>query len=306
MEASGVGRTASSSGAASNPSGRNSLDSHLPGIHISSLPGASKIKRLVSKKKLRFTKDGFDLDLSYITPRLIAMGYPSTGAESFYRNPATQVQAFIEHYHAGHCKVYNLCIEKSYGAAVLGLPEEAVEQHGCFDHNPAPLICIAPFCESAKRWLDADPRNVVAVHCKAGKGRTGMMISALMVYMGEVPGAAEALDLFGRMRTANEKGVTIPSQQRYVRYTERLVNASLPSPLLSTPPLYTLQRVTLLHPPDFAVDPKTTFTLELVHRQARPPPEATLHEDAERRTSVDDGAAAVTSPTWRSWKVRLG
>ena len=104
MEGSGGGRAASSSGAASNPSGRNSLDAHLPGMggcHISSLPGAQAIKRLVSKKKLRFTKDGFDLDLSYITPRLIAMGYPSTGAESFYRNPATQVQAFIEHYHAG-------------------------------------------------------------------------------------------------------------------------------------------------------------------------------------------------------------
>eukprot|EP00964_Phaeocystis_antarctica_P140939 scaffold105867_cov60-Phaeocystis_antarctica.AAC.4 len=97
MEGSGGGRAASSSGtasnAASNPSGRNSLDAHLPGMggcHISSLPGAQAIKRLVSKKKLRFTKDGFDLDLSYITPRLIAMGYPSTGAESFYRNPATQ------------------------------------------------------------------------------------------------------------------------------------------------------------------------------------------------------------------------
>ena len=167
--------------AASTPSGRGSLDTHVPGIHISCLPGASTIKRLVSKKKLRFKQDGFDLDLAYITPRLIAMGYPSTGAESFYRNPATQVQAFIERYHAGHCKVYNLCIEKSYGAAVLGLPDEAVEQHGCFDHNPAPLVCLGPFCESAKRWLDADPRNVVAVHCKAGKGRTGMMICALMV-----------------------------------------------------------------------------------------------------------------------------
>ncbi len=145
------------------------------------LPGASLVKRLVSKKKLRYQKDGFDLDLSYITPRMISMGFPSTGAESYYRNPAKQVQAFIEHYHKGHCKVYNLCIEKSYNASVLGLPDEQVEQHGCFDHNPAPLICIQPFCESAKRWLDADPQNVVAVHCKAGKGRTGMMISALMV-----------------------------------------------------------------------------------------------------------------------------
>ena len=123
----GRGEGGAAMAAASTPSGRGSLDTHLPGMHISSLPGASKIKRLVSKKKLRFTKDGFDLDLSYITPRLIAMGYPSTGAESFYRNPATQVQAFIERYHAGHCKVYNLCIEKSYGAAVLGLPDQAVE-----------------------------------------------------------------------------------------------------------------------------------------------------------------------------------
>ena len=254
-------------------------------MHISSLPGAAAIKRLVSKKKLRFQKDGFDLDLSYITPRLIAMGYPSTGAESYFRNPAPQVQAFLEHYHAGCCKVYNLCIEKSYSASVLGLPEAAVEQHGCFDHNPAPLICIAPFCESAKQWLDADPRNVVAVHCKAGKGRTGMMLAALMVYMGEQPRAADSLALFGRMRTANKKGVTIPSQQRYVAYAERLVAPALPPPPLDMPPLYTLERVTLLHPPDFAVDPKTTFTLELVHKKAscmpalppRPPPPSRPH-----------------------------
>ena len=37
------------------------------------------IHHLVSQKKTRFIRDGYDLDLAYITPRLIAMGFPSTG-----------------------------------------------------------------------------------------------------------------------------------------------------------------------------------------------------------------------------------
>ena len=95
------------------------------------------------------------------------------------------------------------------------------------------------------------------------------------------------------------------------RYTERLLGSpSLPPPPLDTPPLYKLQRVTLLQPPNFAVDPKTSFTLELVHRQAAPPPEASSR--ASSRDSVGDAAPAdaapdpaVTSPAWRSWKVTL-
>ena len=47
------------------------------------------VRTLVSGKKKRFADDGFDLDLSYITPRVIAMGFPSTGVESTYRCDAS-------------------------------------------------------------------------------------------------------------------------------------------------------------------------------------------------------------------------
>ena len=53
------------------------------------------VRGLVSKKKMRFKKDGFDLDLTYITDRIISMGFPSEGTEGIYRNPMPEVQQLL-------------------------------------------------------------------------------------------------------------------------------------------------------------------------------------------------------------------
>lgn len=59
---------------------------------------------------------------------------------------------------------------------------------------------------------------MIALHCKAGKGRTGLMSACFLVYMLDALNAHEAIDFYGTTRTFNKKGVTIPSQLKYINY----------------------------------------------------------------------------------------
>ena len=58
-------------------------------------------RHLVSQNKKRFTQDGFDLDLVYLTDEIICMGLPAEGKEAFYRNPIDVLVRFFESRHAG-------------------------------------------------------------------------------------------------------------------------------------------------------------------------------------------------------------
>jgi hypothetical protein len=59
----------------------------------------NRLRTLVSSGRRRFNDDDFDLDLTYITPRVIAMALPSFGVESAFRNPASEVQRFLRAKH---------------------------------------------------------------------------------------------------------------------------------------------------------------------------------------------------------------
>jgi len=192
--------------------------SHKPVTTETSSSLADIVRSKVSKKKKRFVKDGFDLDLSYITDRVIAMGFPSERVEGVYRNNLNTVKLFFDKRHPNHYMVYNLCSERVYDPAKF---DGRVARFGFDDHNPCPFELIQEFCQHVHNWLSAHPQHIAAIHCKAGKGRTGLLIACYMLYTGLFPTATQALKYYAIRRTQNRKGVTIPSQIRYVHYYER-------------------------------------------------------------------------------------
>nr|CDS27061.1 phosphatase and tensin [Hymenolepis microstoma] len=193
-----------------------------------------RLKSLVSKKKKRFQADGFDLDLSYISPRIIAMGFPAERIEGLYRNHIDEVSRFFELRHKGHYKIYHLCNERDFNEYRFSGP---VVRYPFSDHNAPQFEQILALCHDVMQFLNAHPENVVAINCKAGKGRTGVMVCACLLELQEARNAEEALRLYAEKRTRNGQGVTIPSQRRYVQYYSRLLSSGLtyePTPLRLT------------------------------------------------------------------------
>ena len=68
-----------------------------------------KIREKVGGPKNRYKEDGFNLDLTYITPRLIAMAFPASGIEKIYRNSIDDIREFLEKNHGpGEYLIMNL------------------------------------------------------------------------------------------------------------------------------------------------------------------------------------------------------
>jgi len=231
---------------------------------LSSFTMASNaIKKMVSKKKRRFEGEGFNLDLSYVTDQVIAMGYPSQRVESVYRNSLEDVRRFLEARHSGHYKVYNLCSERCYDIRKF---HSRVAVYPFDDHSPPEFALLRPFCEDVTKWLKEDPRNVAAVHCKAGKGRTGLMICAFLLFSGRFSSARDVLDHYASKRTFDSKGVTLPSQRRYVAYFA----AKLELGLEYSPARLLLTAVVLRPPPTFGFCQQEAHLQLQVHQTLLP------------------------------------
>eukprot|EP00913_Durusdinium_trenchii_P000674 g627.t1 len=191
------------------------------------------MRRKVAGSRCRYVSNGFDLDLAYVTSKIIAMGFPGKSSGACFRNPQSEVQRFLRWAHGDGCfRIYNLCAERSFREN--GFPDETIH-FPCADHCPPQFSKILEFCRDVEAWLKVDERNVAAIHCKAGKElqlfafvsrrrrhdpTNAPRICALLLYAGAVLSARDALRWFGHVRGGTRAGVTIPSQIRWIAMFE--------------------------------------------------------------------------------------
>lgn len=204
-------------------------------------------KYVASSKKRRFVdmEHGFDLDLSYIVPdKVIAMGVPCRDWDFSlcFRNQISDVVRFFESRHPDKYLIVNACPELPYPDAEFA--RGSVVKFDVQDHSPPTISQFLRFLGVAHAHMDQSEDNVLAVHCKGGKGRTGSFIIAWLLHTRRRNRCEDAMDLFASKRSVSGKvggGVETPSQVRYLHYFENLcsldaANAAVSSGLVPQMP----------------------------------------------------------------------
>lgn len=124
---------------------------------------------------------------------------------------------FLNTRHGDHYLVINLS-GREYNYALFG---NRVINAGFPDHHSPPLSVMWSIYSIIDFWLARDDQNVVAIHCLAGKGRTGLTIICTLLMQGffnSVPGKTKdiinaAINYFLDKRG---DGVENPDQVRFI------------------------------------------------------------------------------------------
>nr|XP_032823670.1 tensin-3-like isoform X1 [Petromyzon marinus] len=165
---------------------------------------------------------GQELDLTYITERIIAVSYPPGGSQLTYHQQLREVAHMLKSKHADNYLILNLS-ERRHDIEKLN-PQ--VKDFGWPDLHAPPLDILCSLCKAMDSWLNADPQHVVVIHCKGNKGRTGVVVASYMYYNSICASAHQALDRYAMKKFYDDKvaAVSQPSQKRYVTYFSELLS----------------------------------------------------------------------------------
>ncbi|XP_054640552.1 tensin-2-like isoform X3 [Dunckerocampus dactyliophorus] len=167
----------------------------------------------------------YDFDLTYITERIISVFFMPELEEQRYRRDLQEMVSMLKSKHQDKFLLLNLS-EKRHDITRLN---PKVQDFGWPDLHAPPLDGICTVCKAMETWMSADPNNVVVLHCKGNKGKTGVIVAAYMHYSKISAGVDQALTTLA-MRKFCEDKVSFslqPSQNRYIYYFGGLLSGSI-------------------------------------------------------------------------------
>ena len=110
----------------------------------------SVIRKIVAGPKKKTPFNGQELDLTYITGRIIAMAYPASSFfEKAYRNSIDDVANYFNEYHTDNFLIINISC-RPYDYAKFG---GRVREYEWPDHQAPPITTLVEITHQMKVYL---------------------------------------------------------------------------------------------------------------------------------------------------------
>ncbi|XP_058887494.1 putative tyrosine-protein phosphatase auxilin isoform X1 [Acipenser ruthenus] len=160
-----------------------------------------------------------ELDISYITSRIIVMSYPAEAVEIGYRNHIEDVRSFLDSRHMDHYTVFNLS-QKLYRSAKF---HNRVSECSWPSRQAPSLHNLFAVCKNMHNFLQQNPKNVCVIHCmsKDGRAPSGVLVCAMFCFCHLFNNPLPAIQLLNSKRPGS--GLW-PSHRRYIDYVCSMVS----------------------------------------------------------------------------------
>ncbi|KPL93605.1 cyclin-G-associated kinase-like protein [Sarcoptes scabiei] len=201
---------------------QNQPSNHIPGIAQSYLQGFTKYLKDTSNRVMQTMQSSIarqDLDLKFLTSRLIVMSYPAEGLESAYRNHIDDVKAVLESRNCNY-SVVNVS-GRSYDSSKFGRKIKIFDG-GTFwkdTKKVCPIKIIVLICDHIFKWMKQNQHNLIVIHCMDGLNNSAMLTISFFLLIGLFHLHEKALEFFERKRGNLDLS---KSQHRYLKYVEEL------------------------------------------------------------------------------------
>ena len=171
--------------------------------------------------KKRFIDRKYNLDLSYITPRIIVMSYPTSRPKTFFGDYIKTAIEFLNERYDKDYLLINLDNEdKDFNFSKFN---GKFLKYKIIFNMPPMLVTLFSICDEINNYLNKNLSNVVAINCQGGNGDLGIVVCSYLLYIKKFNEIKDSFNYYSKKRLNKGEGISIPGQKKYVEYFHKLI-----------------------------------------------------------------------------------